>query len=108
MYITTVISLAKEEIESFLNMKTSFNYEEHEDSVQACVDGFVDNETTKYIGTDDAMEKLFAVLKEKGLAPEEVEDFSFEIPSCGKTKQSDDDNMEDIDVEFIISYAITR
>lgn len=108
MLITTVISLAKDEIESFLNMKTSFNYEEYEGNIQACVDGFIDNESTKYIGTDDAMERLFSVLKEKGLTPEDVEDFSFEIPSCGVTKHSDDDNIEDIDVEFIISFATTK
>lgn len=107
MLITTVISLAKEEIESFLNMKTSFNYEEYEGTISACVDGFIDNETEKYVGTDDAMELLLKVLKDKALVPKEVEDFSFEIPSCGVTKQSDDD-IEDIAVEFVISYATTK
>ncbi|WP_017755173.1 hypothetical protein [Calidifontibacillus oryziterrae] len=109
MLITTVISLAKDELEGLLNMKASFNYEEYEDSVLACVDGFIDNRTSENITIDDAMEALFSILKEKGIAPKDVVDFSFEIPSCGRTFEHDHNDNEGFeDVEFTVSFTTTK
>lgn len=104
MNITTIIELENKEVEEIIGAKMQF-VEEHiqENIVHTCVEGFVDEKTNKPIDIDDAVEKLFAELKNKQVISANVEDFSCELPSCERIKHLDEDEFEPQKV--IISYT---
>ncbi|RSK27240.1 hypothetical protein EJF36_10305 [Bacillus sp. HMF5848] len=109
MECTTVINLEREEIEQLLNVTTNFNYEEYDnDIVEACVESFVCNETLNKIDTDDVMEMLLSTLQKMQIVQQEICDFSYEIPSCGKVNKNHDKVLSENDIRFVIEYTTSK
>ncbi|OCA84439.1 hypothetical protein A8F94_17215 [Bacillus sp. FJAT-27225] len=89
MNITTIIELENREVEDMARGRLVFAQEQiDENIVETCVECFETEETKESISTEDAMQRVFEQLKETGIIPSEVEDFSFEMPSCGQVKKA--------------------
>ncbi|UII56739.1 hypothetical protein LS684_04540 [Cytobacillus spongiae] len=105
MNITTIIELENQEVEQMANAKFIFSQEQiHESIIETCVSGFESVENGEIIESDDAMQKVFDVLREKGLIPSTVEDFSFEMPSCERFKKATQ-TEEDMPQKVILSFS---
>jgi hypothetical protein len=104
MNITTIIELDHEEVEELLNVQFVFVEEKiYDNMVHTCVDGFVDNDTKNEMDTDEAMERLFAKLKEQNVIPQDVIDFSYELTSCERVKKMDVE-QDDLPKKVAISF----
>ncbi|MFB6469286.1 hypothetical protein ACE38V_21360 [Cytobacillus sp. Hz8] len=103
MNITTIIEMENREVEQMAGAKMVF-VEEHimDDVVETCVNGFHSEESGQ-IETEDAMQVVFEKLKDEGVVPKNVKDFSYELPSCGRIKTQDDNS--EIPQKVIISYV---
>lgn len=105
MNITTIIELENEEVEKMAGAKLIFAQEQiDENIVETCVDHLQVKESGEIISTEDAMNLVFDQLKQKGIVPEQVEDFSYELPSCGQLKrktQSEYDIPQKVILAFI-------
>ena len=89
MKITTKIQLENEEVEQLLNV--SFVYAEEticENIVQTCVEGLRSNKTNEILDTEEAMEQLFVLLKANYIIPGAVNEFSYEMFTCERIKNS--------------------
>ncbi|MDP4083614.1 MAG: hypothetical protein Q8934_03260 [Bacillota bacterium] len=84
MNVTTIIELENNEVETLAGAKLVF-CQEHidENIVETCVECFQSETSGETVPTEEAMEKVFNELKKEGVIPKQVEDFSFEMPSCG-------------------------
>ncbi|MDZ5473992.1 hypothetical protein SM124_19920 [Bacillus sp. 31A1R] len=104
MNITTIIELDNKEVEKMADAKMVFAHEQiNEQIVQTCVEGFQLANGDK-IETDDALQKVFDQLKKDGIVPEEIEDFSYEMPSCERIKKevySENDLPQNVVISFI-------
>ena len=90
MNITTIIELDNLEVENMTGAKLIFTQEKIDSNiVETCVDCFKQEDSEECIDTEDAMQTVFSKLKEKGVIPDKVEDFSFEMPSCEKMKKAE-------------------
>ncbi|WP_053365358.1 hypothetical protein [Bacillus sp. FJAT-27245] len=104
MNITTIIELENTEVENRAGGKLVFAEERiNENIVETCVDCFQENGTNEKIDTDDAMQRVFDRLKEEGIIPEEVEEFSYEMPSCGQLRKKSETAPE-IPQKVILSF----
>ncbi|MDQ1004262.1 hypothetical protein QFZ28_004662 [Neobacillus niacini] len=104
MNITTIIELENMEVERFTGAKLVFAQEQiSENIVETCVECFQVEGSNKTLSTEDGMQLVFSQLKQKGIIPSKVEDFSFEMPSCGQLKTKNEDEIE-VPQKVIISY----
>lgn len=104
MNITTIIELENQEVEQRANAKMVFIEEEiMDDVVETCVNGFQMIDSGEDLDTEDAMQVVFEKLKNEGVIPQNVSDFSYEMPSCGRIKTEDSQN--DFPQKVIISFV---
>jgi hypothetical protein len=107
MDITTIIELENKEVEKILDAKIIFEKEKvNEYIIHTCVSGFIDNVSEDILQIDVAMEKLFMYLKEDGYVPAGLEDFSYELPSCDRIKNTA--GVDDIPQKVMISFIIEK
>lgn len=103
MNITTIIELKNHEVEELAGAKLVFVKEQIDDNiVETCVECFKYTSDGACIETEDAMQKVFNQLQEKGIIPPDIKDFSFEMPSCERLKKNSD--SEDIPQNVILSF----
>lgn len=104
MNITTIIELENEEVEKMTGAKLVFAQEQiDENIVETCVDYLQAEDTKEIISPDDAMKTVFDQLKQKGVIPPSVEDFSFEMPACGQLRKKANDEY-DMPQKVILSF----
>lgn len=105
MNITTIIELENQEFEKMAGAKLVFAQEQiDEHIVETCVDYLQVENSNVIITPEDAMKVVFDQLKDKGVVPQKVEDFSFEMPSCGQLRrktQSEYDIPQKVILTFI-------
>jgi hypothetical protein len=88
MNITTIIELENKEVEKITGAKLVFTQERIEENiVETCVECFKLEDSEECMDTDDAMQLVFEQLKKDGSIPEDVQDFSFQMPSCERIKK---------------------
>jgi hypothetical protein len=103
MNITTIIELDNQEVEEMAGAELVFIQEQIEENIiETCVDCFKIVESGKCMPTEEAMEKVFEQLKKKGVIPEEIEDFSYQTPSCERLKCNS--GHKDLPQKVIISF----
>lgn len=108
MNIMTIIELDNEEIEKLIDASLILVDETvYENLVHACVEGFICNKTNQHIDIDDAMERVFLMLKANRVIPSDVTDFSYEVYSCERIKHSNPDK-EQLPNTISISFTQTR
>jgi hypothetical protein len=104
MNITTIIELENLEVEEMAGAKLVFAQEQiDENIVETCVDYLQADDSKEMVTPEDAMGKVFNQLKEKGVVPQQVEDFSFEMPSCGQLKKKSQSEY-DLPQRVILSF----
>jgi hypothetical protein len=104
MNITTIIELENQEFEKMAGAKLVFAQEQiDEHIVETCVDYLQIENSNVIITPEDAMKAVFDQLKEKGVVPQKVEDFSFEMPSCGQLRRKTQSEY-DIPQKVILSF----
>lgn len=107
MNITTYIELENQEVEKIAEAKMVFANEQiNEQIVETCVEGFLIESTGEKISSEDAIQKVFDYLKKEGIIPKEVEDFSFEMPSCERLKKSSYEEA-DMPQNVVITYIVS-
>lgn len=107
MHITTYIELENQEVEKIAHAKIIFATEQvNEDIVETCVEGFEVEETGEKISSEDGIQMVFDHLKHEGLIPKDVEDFSFEMPSCERIKKAVD-KEQDVPQNVVITYVLS-
>ena len=90
MNITTIIELENQEVEKMIGAKLVFTQEQVDKNiVEMCVDCFKHEGSDECIDIDVAMQIVFDQLKVNGIIPENVDEFSFEMPSCEKLKTAE-------------------
>lgn len=105
MNITTIIELENREVEEMTGAKLVFIQEQIDvNIVETCVECFKYDESGDCLSSEDAMQKVFDTLKQKGLVPAHVEDFSFEMPSCERIKKATY-NENDMPQRVILSFT---
>lgn len=105
MNITTIIELENNEVEKLAGAKLVFSQEKiNKNYVETCVECLRAEDSNEVIAPEDAMTKVFNHLKEEGIIPQKVEDFSFELPSCGQLKKVSESN-NDLPQKVIISFV---
>ena len=105
MNITTIIELENHEVEEMAGAKLVFAQEQiDENIVETCVDYLQADDSKEIITPENAMKRVFDQLKEKGVVPQQVEDFSFEMPSCGQLKKKLQSEY-DIPQRVILSFV---
>lgn len=104
MNITTIIELENEEVEIMAGAKLVFAQEQiDENIVETCVECLQIEDSKEIVSPEDAMKTVFDQLKQKGVVPKQVEDFSFEMPSCGQLKKKTTSEY-DIPQRVILSF----
>lgn len=104
MNVTTIIELENKEVERMTGAKLVFIQEQiDENIVETCVECFKFEGSNECIDTDDAMQVVFDKLKQEGTIPENVEDFSFQMPSCERIKK-EVYNENDMPQKVIITF----
>jgi uncharacterized protein YutE (UPF0331/DUF86 family) len=104
MNITTIIELENQEVEEITAAKFVFSQEHiNEHVVETCVDYLQAENSNEKIQPEDAMKTVFDHLKQEGIIPKQVEDFSFEMPACGQFKKKSAGEY-DIPQKVILSY----
>jgi hypothetical protein len=94
MNITTIIELENIEVERIAGAKLVFAQEQiSENIIETCVECFQKEESKEILSTEDGMQVVFDQLKHEGIIPERVEDFSFEMPSCGRLKTKNEQEI---------------
>ena len=95
MNITTIIELENHEVESMTGAKLVFSREQlAANIIETCVECLKDEESGECIDTETAMQTVFEELKKRGLVPEEVDDFSYEMPSCGQIMKQKEEEQD--------------
>jgi hypothetical protein len=104
MNITTIIELENEEFEKMAGAKLVFAQEQIDKHVvETCVDYLQVDGSKEIITPEDAIQVVFEQLKQKGVVPQQVEDFSFEMPSCGQLRKKTQSEY-DIPQKVILSF----
>jgi hypothetical protein len=104
MNITTIIELENNEVENIAGAKLVFAQEQiHENIVETCVECFQIEDSREKLSTEEAMQKVFVQLKQAGVIPSEIEDFSYEMPSCERLKRKTTNN-KDLPQKVILSF----
>ena len=82
MNITTLIELENHEVEDIANAKMVFSQEHlHNNIIETCVECFKIEGSNEILKIEDTMQKVFENIKQKGVIPKQVVDFSFIMPS---------------------------
>jgi hypothetical protein len=103
MNITTIIELENQEVEVMAGAKLVFVQEQiDENIIETCVDCLQLEDSNETITTEEAMQRVFQQLKEQGVIPKNVEDFSYEMPSCERLKKAE--QQADIPQKVILSF----
>lgn len=104
MNITTIIELENSEVENIAGARLIFSQEQiDENIIETCVECLQLKESEVTISTEEAMLRVFEQLKQDGLIPSNVEDFSFQMPSCERLKRKT--NCEaDLPQKVILSF----
>ncbi|CAM3644185.1 hypothetical protein [Mesobacillus zeae] len=106
MNITTIIELENQEVEQITGAKLVFSQEQIDSHiVETCVECFKYEGSGDCLDTEKAMQTVFESLKQKGLIPAEVQDFSFEMPSCEKLKKPEY-TEEDMPQKVVLSFTL--
>jgi hypothetical protein len=106
MNVTTIIELENREVEKMAGAKLVFTQEQIDTNiVETCVDCFKYEGSEECLETDEAMQKVFNTLKQEGLIPGAVEDFSYEMPSCGRLRK-DVYEEQDMPQKVILSFVL--
>jgi hypothetical protein len=104
MNVTTIIELENKEVERITGAKLVFTQEQIEDNImETCVECLKKDDSEECLDNDDAMQLVFDQLKEEGVIPEHVQDFSFQMPSCERIKK-DVYHEEDMPQKVIITF----
>ncbi|MEH7107679.1 MULTISPECIES: hypothetical protein [Bacillaceae] len=104
MNITTIIELENQEVEAIAGAKLVFAEEQIDENIfETCVECFQLEHSQEIISTEDAMQRVFSQLKKKGVIPNGVEDFSFEMPACGQLKSKSNGETE-LPQKVILSF----
>ncbi|MFJ5715105.1 hypothetical protein [Neobacillus sp. NPDC093127] len=104
MNITTIIELENQEVEQIAGAKLVFAQEQIEENIiETCVECFKLEDSTETVTTEDAMQRVFDRLQQRGVIPPNVEDFSFEMPSCERLKRKTDSETE-LPQKVILSF----
>ncbi|WP_442598976.1 hypothetical protein [Neobacillus sp. D3-1R] len=104
MNVTTIIELENKEVEKMTGAKLVFTQEHiDENIVETCVECLKFEGSNQCIDTDDAMQMVFDKLKLEGTIPENVQEFSFQMPSCERIKK-DVYNESDMPQKVIITF----
>lgn len=104
MNITTIIELGNQEVEGIIGGKLIFAQEQIDDNIiETCVECIQMEDSEEKITTEDGMQRVFDQLKEKGVIPAHIDDFSFEMPSCERLKNSKK-AMDNLPQKIILSY----
>lgn len=107
MHITTYIELGNQEVEQIAGAKMVFATEQvNEAIVETCVEGFEVVATGEKITSEDGIQKVFDYLKGQGVIPQDVEDFSFEMPSCERMKKAvylEEDMPQNVVITYVLS-----
>ncbi|MFD2442970.1 hypothetical protein ACFSO7_03140 [Bacillus sp. CGMCC 1.16607] len=104
MNMTTIIELENSEVEQITGAKLVFIQEKINDNiVETCVECFKIEGLEECMKTDEAMQIVFNKLKQDGIIPEQIQDFSFQMPSCERIKK-DVYNESDMPQKVIITY----
>jgi hypothetical protein len=104
MNITTIIELENEEFEKMAGAKLVFAQEQiDEHIIETCVDYLQADDSKEIITPETAIQVVFDQLKQKGVVPQQVEDFSFEMPSCGQLRKKTPSEY-DIPQKVILSF----
>src|SRR3954447_20546137 len=104
MNITTIIELENQEVENIVSAKLVFAQEQiDENIIETCVECFQREDSEEMITTEEAMETVFNQLQKKGVIPPNVEDFSYEMPSCERLKRKAD-SRTDLPQKVILSF----
>jgi len=104
MNITTIIEMENREVENRAGAKLVFAQElVDENIIETCVECFKEEGSEQRISTEEAMERVFLQLKEEGIIPGKVEEYSYEMPSCGQLKKNSVGNDE-IPQKVILSF----
>lgn|GEM_PF-3424314 len=105
MHITTYIELENQEVEEITEAKMIFATEQvNEHIIETCVEGFERSDTGEKMSSEEGIQMVFDHLKKKGIIPSGVEDFSFEMPSCERLKNSE--HEEDLPQNVVITYVV--
>jgi hypothetical protein len=106
MNITTIIELENREVEEMAGAKLVFKESRSGDNiVETCVECFKGDKTEECIPTEEAMQKVFDRLQQEGIIPSDVEDFSYETPSCERYKKKTV-KEQDMPEKVIISFML--
>lgn len=104
MNITTIIELENHEVEDITDAKMVFSQEQiQENIIETCVECFKIEGSNEILKIEDTMQKVFDSLKQKGVIPKHVEDFSFVMPSCERIKRNND-YENDVPQKVILSF----
>ncbi|MFF2450695.1 hypothetical protein ACFVSW_27075 [Neobacillus sp. NPDC058068] len=104
MNITTIIELENQEVEHIAGAKLVFAQEQiDENIIETCVECFQLEDSTEMVPTEDAMQRVFDRLQQRGIIPPNVEDFSFEMPSCERLKRKPD-SVTELPQKVILSF----
>ncbi|MBL4954306.1 hypothetical protein RCG24_10290 [Neobacillus sp. OS1-32] len=104
MNITTIIELENQEVEAMTGAKLIFAQEQIDDNIiETCVECLKLKDSDATLSTDDAMETVFRRLQQQGIIPPNVEEFSYQMPSCERIKNTAD-GKTDIPQKVILSF----
>ncbi|MDN3018825.1 hypothetical protein PH210_21790 [Paenibacillus sp. BSR1-1] len=104
MNITTIIELENQEVENITGAKLVFTQEQiDENIIETCVDYLQMEDSEGTITTEEAMKQVFEQLQQRGVIPVNVEDFSYEMPSCERLKRKTDSET-DLPQKVILSF----
>jgi hypothetical protein len=104
MNITTIIELENREVENITGAKLVFTQEQiDENIIETCVECFKLEDSEVTLTTEEAMQRVFEQLQEEGVIPPNVEDFSYEMPSCERIKRKNTSEL-DLPQKVILSF----
>ena len=105
MNITTIIELENSEVEIMAGAKLVFEQGQiDENIIETCVECFQVEDSGERLTSEEAMQRVFNQLKQKGVIPSIVEDFSYEMPSCGQLINKSE-RKYDLPQKVILSYV---
>ncbi|MEH7072519.1 hypothetical protein V7089_00945 [Neobacillus drentensis] len=106
MNITTIIELENSEVENIAGAKLVFTQEQiDENIIETCVECFKMDASEETLTTEEGMQIVFEELQQKGIIPQNVEDFSYEMPSCERLKRKNN-SVPDLPQKVILSYMM--
>lgn len=106
MNITTIIELENSEVENIAGAKLVFMQEQiDENIIGTCVECFKMDDSEITFTTEEGMQRVFEELQQKGVIPQTVEDFSYEMPSCERLKRKNS-SVTELPQKVILSYMM--